>query len=173
MGLMLLSSCNGPAYKEQVNNTDWPFYGGNPAGNRYSDLGQINVENVDKLEVAWAYTASDSTSGGKGSGRIICQPIVVNGVLYGLGTKSRLFALNAATGKEIWSFQPPDNNSYRGLNFWESGDDRRIFYVAGAFLYAIDAKTGKLKAGFAENGRVDFHIGLEDSRPDARTLPAA
>src|SRR4051812_41540989 len=81
---------------------DYPVYGGNKAGNRYSPLTQINIGNVKNLQTAWIYFANDKpdTSNRNTSrpGEIQCQPIVVNGILYGISAELNLFALKAATG---------------------------------------------------------------------------
>jgi len=150
---------------------DYPVYGGNKAGNRYSPLLQITKDNVQNLELAWTYFANNEPdSSGKrpsGTGEIQCQPIVVNGILYGTSTELNLFAINAATGKQIWKFVPDlENqraNSNRGVAYWEEKNNKRIFYTAGSFLYAVDARTGQSISTFGENGIVDLHEGLAEN----------
>lgn len=129
-------------------------------------LDQINIENVRDLKVAWVYDAADSLDPGERQRRIKCQPVMIDGILYGLGAQSKLFALNAATGEELWEFVPDGSSTNRGLNFWQNGNDKRIFYVAGPYLYSIDATTGRLIPEFGEKGKVDFHTGLENERFD-------
>lgn len=148
--------------------TDWPNYGGNKAGNRYSALNQINLDNVKDLEVAWMYDASekpDPANPGRQRNRAIqCQPIVVNGVLYGTTPELKLFALKAGTGEQIWKFEPFKDdrlNSNRGVVYWESGSDKRILYTVGSSLYAVNAVTGKIVKSFGQEGRVDIHTGLQ------------
>lgn len=138
---------------------DWPVYGGNKAGNRYSPLKQVNVGNVNNLKVAWTYDAAVTKQGD-----IQCQPIVVNGILYGTTPDLNLFALNAGTGKEIWKFTPlksdrPHQN--RGVMYWEDGDDKRVLYSVSSGLYAVNAITGESVNSFGINGRVDLHAGLQ------------
>lgn len=156
-------------------NNDWPSYGGNKAGNRYSTLTQINTSNVKDLKVAWMYNAADSVVSGKRPREIEAQPIVVHGILYGTTPELKLFALNAATGKELWKFNPSAkaqgyNSASRGISYWEEGDDRRILYSAGTNLFAINADNGQPVAGFGNNGKVDLHIGLENDRYDVKDL---
>ncbi len=150
---------------------DYPVYGGNKAGNRYSSLDQINTGNVEKLKPAWIYNSSETGSGNEsmtnGSMGIQCQPIVVNGILYGTTSDLGLFALDAGTGLQIWKFQPvKDNrkfsmiNSNRGVVFWENVNDKRILYSSGSFLYAIHAENGKPVNSFGKSGMVDLHEGL-------------
>jgi quinoprotein glucose dehydrogenase len=147
--------------------SDWPSYGGNKAGNRYSYLQDINVQNVQHLQIAWTYDTGDDSAHNK-IGRnveIQCQPIMVNNVLYGTTPLLKLFAVNATTGKELWKFDPfqseePNLHPSRGVVYWESGEDKRILYTAGSFLYAVNAITGNLVKEFGNNGRVDLHEGL-------------
>lgn len=175
MGLLFLSSCINPDREkgkanEHRQDQDWPSYGGNKAGNRYSTLSQINTGNVQNLQVAWTYNAAEDSTENK-TGRameIQCQPIVVNGVLYGTTPMLKAFALQAATGKQLWKFDPftnkePRYHSNRGLMYWEDGNDHRIFYTAGPTLYALDAITGKPVVNFGVNGEVDLHEGLGDN----------
>lgn len=152
LGLLLLSACThkrGP-------DADWPVYGGNKAGNRYSTLKQINLDNVRDLTVAWTYDASDIKRG-----ETQCQPIEVNGVLYGTNSRLKLFALDAATGKRLWEFDPfrdtiPFFHQSRGLAYWEG----RILYSAGVNLYEVDATTGRAVKSFGASGKVNLHDGL-------------
>lgn len=149
---------------------DWPVYGGSRSGNRYSPLIQITKENVGGLNVAWTYDARDRTVGRVASRpkSIQCQPIVKDGILYGTTPELQLFALRGDTGEELWRFKPTrDPREYnisagRGIAYWENGDDRRILYTSGTYLYAVDVKTGRSIPDFGEEGRVDLHLGLED-----------
>ncbi|HEX5170183.1 MAG TPA: PQQ-binding-like beta-propeller repeat protein [Cyclobacteriaceae bacterium] len=148
---------------------DYPAYGGNKANNRYSPLTQINAQNVSSLRVAWMYFANnkpDSANLGAFNAREIqCQPIVVNGILYGTSAELNLFALNGGTGEQLWKFEPHAERLHpnRGVMYWESGGYKRILYTAGSFLYAIDALTGKPVTTFGDNGRTDLHAGLADN----------
>jgi quinoprotein glucose dehydrogenase len=141
---------------------DWTVYGGGPESIRYSALDQINRENVARLQVAWTYDTGDAFR----DSEMQCNPIVVDGVLYATTPKLRLIALDAATGKLLWSFAPPQaegafgKQRNRGVTYWAGGVDRRIFFAAGHWLYAVDARSGKLVPGFGEHGRVDLRQGL-------------
>ncbi|GAB3699021.1 hypothetical protein GCM10027592_24640 [Spirosoma flavus] len=145
---------------------DWPNYGGNKAGNRYSPLTQINTQNVTNLQVTWMYDASEKpdANGRRRDRAIQCQPIVVDGILYGTTPDLNLFALKAGTGEQIWKFEPSRNdrrNSNRGVVYWQSGSDKRILYTVGASLYAINAATGESISSFGTNGKADLHEGLQ------------
>ncbi|SEJ02555.1 quinoprotein glucose dehydrogenase [Dyadobacter sp. SG02] len=149
-------------------NADWLAYGGNKAGNRYSPLTQINPGNVSQLKVAWEYDAAKLPAGIAAPRRpmeIQCQPIIVNGILYGTTPHLSLFALKADTGEELWRFDPftggtPRFHANRGVMFWEDGGDKRILYTAGNHLCAVDAATGKLVQGFGDAGKVDLSEGV-------------
>jgi quinoprotein glucose dehydrogenase len=164
--LILLASCvskNDP-YK------NWNTVGGNPTGNKYSSLSQIDTSNVHSLKVAWTYHTGDADTAAHS--QIQCNPIIVNGVMYGTSPQQKLFAVDAATGKEIWKYKPFDSvpggkgfyfglNSNRGVAYWtDNAGDERLFYTAGPFLRAVDAKTGKAIDSFGVNGKVDLREGL-------------
>jgi quinoprotein glucose dehydrogenase len=137
-------------------NADWPAYGGGPSGTRYSGLKQINASNVSKLQVAWTYDTAD------GAGDPQTQPIVVEGVFYGLTPRHKLIALDAASGKLLWQFDSgiAGRGANRSVVYWSEGADRRIFTTVQSFIYAVDARTGKAIAGFGKNGRIDLREDL-------------
>lgn len=174
VGLLLLGSCVYSGREKNTSgsspqNADWPAYGGNPAGNRYSPLTQINPGNVKNLQLAWSYDTGENRNPHERGHEIQCQPIVVNGILYGTTPELKLFAVRAATGEPLWKFDPfadptkkPRFHAVRGVTYWEDGADKRLLYAAGPFLYAINAVTGEKVAGFGVNGEVDLHEGLGD-----------
>ena len=137
---------------------DWPVYLGDKAASHYSTLDQITPANVSRLEVAWTWHAGDARGS---STQIQCNPLVIDGVLYGTTPQLKLFALDAATGRELWRYEPAEANGVnRGLAFWTEGDDRRILFGAGHWLQAVDARTGRLIESFGDHGRVDLTEGL-------------
>ncbi len=140
---------------------DWRVYGGGADSIRYSALDQINRHNVHRLEVAWTFDTGDAVP----DWDMECNPIIVNGVLYATSPKLRVFALDAATGKLRWTFDPNQGQKVsrahnRGVTYWGDGEDQRIFFVARQYLYALDAKTGKPVDGFGDSGHVDLRQGL-------------
>jgi len=173
--LLLLACKNTPVeshFFSYSTGKDYPAYGGNNFNNRYSPLAQITKENVQNLQPAWQYMANDipDTTGGKPL-RIRetqCQPIVVKGILYATSAELNVFALKADTGQELWKFKPnlatpkQPGHANRGVTFWENGNDKRILYTAGYFIYALNALTGQPITSFGDSGRVDLHAGLQD-----------
>jgi quinoprotein glucose dehydrogenase len=151
---------------------DWPYYGGDPTQTRYSTLTQITRDNVKNLKVAWTYDTHDAFKGSE----MQCQPVVAHGVLYATSPTLRVFALDAATGKEAWSFdpyngvKPTSHTRIRGLMYWERGDDRRIYFAARHWLYALDARTGKPLTTFGQDGRIDLREGFEGRDPRALSV---
>jgi quinoprotein glucose dehydrogenase len=133
-------------------------YGGGPAQTRYSALPQIDRTNVKELAVAWTYDTGEA-------GAMQTQPVVVGDVLYGVTPSHKTFALNAATGTHLWTFDPGIRASgpNRGVMYWTDGSDRRVFAAAGSFLYAVDAATGTAIASFGTRGRIDLreHLGRD------------
>jgi quinoprotein glucose dehydrogenase len=142
---------------------DWPVHGGDPGHRQSSPLDQITRGNVASLKVAWTYRTGDS---GKGT-QIQCNPIVIRGTLYATSAKLKVFALDAATGKQKWIFDPFAAGGRlsalgvnRGVTYWEDGTDRRILATAGQRLYALNAETGRPIPTFGERGSVSLAEGL-------------
>ncbi len=156
---------------------EWPAYLGDKASSQYKSLDQINTENVHELEVVWTYDAGDAST--EGRSQIQCNPIMVGGLLYGSSPKLKIFAVEAETGKEQWVFDPSFEdpvglNTNRGVVYWEDGDDKRIIFTAGAWLYALDATTGKLVKDFGVDGKMSLKAELGDRASDlfvASTTP--
>jgi quinoprotein glucose dehydrogenase len=143
--------------------TTWKAYQGGAHSSQYSALDQINKSNVSQLEVAWTYPVA---------GNITFNPIVVDDVMYVQGTGNSIVALDAATGKELWSHANQGAIGARGLNYWESRDrkDRRLLYLNAGNLTAIDARTGETITSFGKNGRVDLRVALwRDARNPLQT----
>ena len=151
--------------------SSWGVFNGNSTANKYSSLDQIDTSNVRELKPAWEYHTGDVDTTARS--QIQCNPIIVNGVLYGTSPQLKLIALDAATGQQKWVFSPFDAihedrgmhfvlNNNRGVTYWTDGnEDQRIFYTAGPFLHAVNANTGKLVTSFGNGGKIDLHDGLE------------
>ncbi len=147
----------------------WATYKADANSSNYSPLNQITTSNVSQLQLAWTFNIHDKPAGSQ-PGKSECNPIIVDGVLYATSANQWAYAVDAATGKEVWSFDPLDGKQggevNRGLTYWENGDDKRILMSANNFLFALNAKTGKPISTFGENGKVDLKIGLRDAGKD-------
>ena len=143
-------------------NHDWAVYLGDNARAHYSPLTQINRSNVAGLKVAWSYDTGDR-------GEYQANNLIVRGVLYTPSPTRKVIALDAATGKELWKWDPvterpgAGGGRQRGLAYWENstGGEARIFTGVGNFLYALDPKTGTVIRSFAENGSLHLGTGAE------------
>ena len=141
-----------PASKKAASFT----YGGGPEGIRFSSLKQINCENVAQLQVTWIYDTAD------GPGDTQTQPVIADGVLYGVTPKHKIIALDAATGKLLWRFDSglSGRGPNRGVAVWAEGKDKRIFAAVQSYVYALNAATGKPILNFGAQGRIDLREGL-------------
>ncbi|MGD0732338.1 MAG: PQQ-binding-like beta-propeller repeat protein [Terracidiphilus sp.] len=147
------------------NTTDWPAYNGGLDGDHYSALTQINRANVNKLKVAWSFDTGEV-------GVLETNPLIVGQVLYAVTQSEKVFALDGATGKLKWKFDPgfKGTQPVRGLAYWTDGKQGRIFAGVMHFLYCLDADTGQPIASFGEAGRVDLR---KDLRGDYRLQSVA
>ncbi len=156
--LLLLISCSS----EEKPYTTWSVYRGDVGNTAYSALDEINTNNVSQLEVAWTYHTGDADSGNRST--IQNNPLVANRTMYVSSPKLKLIALDPTTGTERWKFDPFQGANATGVNrgvvYWEEKEDRRIYYSAGHFLYAVNADNGQLITDFGNSGRIDLRIGL-------------
>lgn len=156
---LLFIACGQPEKKY----LGWKIKGGTADGIQYSQLDQINKENVHQLKVAWSYQSGEADTINNRT-QIQCNPIVVDGVLYGTSPSLKAFAVDASNGNPLWKFEPGEANAglgaNRGVTYWEDGEDKRILYSFGEYLYAINALTGKKIEAFGTEGRVSLKEGL-------------
>jgi len=172
VSVMVTQSCGDTSQKLYEN---WEVYGGAKDASHYSSLTQIDTINVKQLQKAWIYHSGDAdTASGT---QIQCNPIVVDGILYGVSPRLKVFALDAATGEQQWIFDPGKAsfsdtgknagqahkfaNTSRGVTYWSDGKaDKRIFYTAGSLLICLNALTGMPVTDFGDGGMTDLHNGL-------------
>ena len=134
---------------------DWPVYGGQPEGDHYSPLLQINRGNVGRLREAWKFDSAEE-------GGLETSPIVVGRTLFAYTASQKVIALEASTGTLLWKFDSNIHSSQpaRGLAYWTDGKQGRVLAGVMHYLYALDAVTGKPIASFGEQGRIDLRKNL-------------
>ena len=153
---------------------EWPAYGNDPGGSRYSPLTQINRGNVSHLKVAWVFHTGDVSSGAKGMKRsgFETTPILVDGTLYLTTGYNRVIALDPRTGTQRWAYDPKidlhwsygDGLINRGVSTWLDPArapgkpcHRRVFEATlEARLIALDAATGAPCMDFGDKGQVSL-----------------
>jgi quinoprotein glucose dehydrogenase len=163
---ILMASCKSSAKNDHKS---WEVYGGSKENIRYSSLNEIDTSNVSQLNIAWTYHTGDAGD----MTQIQVNPIIIEGILYAVSPKLKLFALDAANGKEKWVFDPLDTtkvkggggyfmmNACRGVTYYSDGESaKRIFFAASSSLYCIDAGTGEPISSFGDNGKFDLHNDL-------------
>ena len=162
---MVFNSCSDSGENDY---SAWTSYGGTKDANRYSSIDQINLDNVANLKEAWIFNTGDKDTANRSE--MQCNPIVIEGTLYLTSSKMKLFALDPATGKQKWVFDPNTNSAEeigfginRGLMYWEDekGNDKRIFYGAASRLYAVNATDGSPVKEFGMNGSIELKEGLD------------
>ena len=163
LSLFFQLSCSPTERDKFQTGINWPIYLGGKHNSHYSPLDQINKTNVNQLEVAWEYHTGDADSEGKT--QIQCNPIIVDGIMFGSTPKLKIIALNASNGEKIWQFDPAVSTSFsmnvnRGVTFWEDGEDKRILFTAGPYLFALNAKTGYPVQTFGEFGKASLKSKL-------------
>ncbi|MGD9719755.1 MAG: pyrroloquinoline quinone-dependent dehydrogenase [Pirellulales bacterium] len=152
----------------------WRHYGGDHGHSRYAPLDQVNRRNVTQLEIAWRWESADAEIAKAdrrySPGQFKVTPLLVDGVLYASTGLSQVAAIDPASGKTLWVYDPksyergrPTNSGFqhRGLEYWTDGTAKRIIIATGGRqLVSIDVATGKPDPRFGEGGSVDLSAGL-------------
>lgn len=155
---------------------EWPSYGGDPEGMRYSRLSQISAGNVAKLKLAWQYGVKPANTDGSVPNRIVpsteAVPIMAAGLLFTPTVDHSIAALEPETGKEFWKYDLPGGVAapLRGVTYWPGNSQQaaRIFAgLSNGRLIALNAKPGKLIPGFGDEGVLDLRTGVTARFPDA------
>jgi quinoprotein glucose dehydrogenase len=152
---------------------EWPYVGSEQTHTKYSPAEDITAANVDQLEIAWEWEVGELPLPEYGTrpGSFETTPLMIDNVLYLSTMYTRVVALNAETGEELWAFDPrayeggprgsgPGGFKHRGVAFWREGDDARLFINSRDRLYAVDAGTGRLVTAFGDGGSVILTDGL-------------
>jgi len=174
--LGVLSACS-PVATQAIPDREWPSYGRDPGGTRFSPLAQVNRANVESLAVAWRYRTGEAEPRFATDEETLLEttPLMVDGALYLSTPLGRVMALDPATGAEKWVFDPAIDRTVgygdftnRGVSTWldpaaaaGSACRRRIFIATiDGRLIALDARDGKPCAGFGEQGTVALKTRL-------------
>jgi quinoprotein glucose dehydrogenase len=175
--LSVLITCSPPPSRSDEPGPGWPVVAGSQGGGHFTPLTQITAENVSQLHEAWVYHTGDYSPGAPGHRATTFEatPILANAMLYFCTPYNRVIALQAATGKLIWSHEPEPqlDRAYskqhslicRGVSYWQEPTpdanracQTRIFQgVLDGRLEALDAHTGALCADFAGGGVIDLN----------------
>lgn len=183
--LLALAACSPPATTPiaRAADVDWPHYGGDAGGQRFSTAAQITPQNVRGLKVAWTHSTGEMARHGAELEHASFEdtPILAGGRLYVCSQFNAVSALDPGTGKALWTFDPkidpkiryPNKNVCRGVTYWRDAEApadaacaARIFLPTDdRRLIALDAATGTPCAGFGQGGTVDVGAGLKLERP--------
>jgi quinoprotein glucose dehydrogenase len=151
---------------------EWPAYGNDQGGTKYSPLAQVNRDNVARLQTAWQWKTGEGPlpQFGTNPGAFENTPIMIDNVLYLSTPYNRVVALDAESGRELWSYDPkayedgaPASGQgfvHRGVAAWRDGDRLRIFMNSRYHLICLDAKTGQPVESFGDHGKIDLSEGL-------------
>ena len=146
---------------------EWPYVGSEQTQTKYSAADDITTANVDELEIVWKWEPNEMPLEEYGTrpGPFQATPVMIGNVLYLSTMYTRVAALDAETGAELWTFDPgayeggpkgarPSGFLHRGVAWWSDGDAARIFLNSRDRLYAIDAATGEPVTDFGESGSI-------------------
>jgi quinoprotein glucose dehydrogenase len=168
--LLLAFSC--ALISQETRHVEWPYYGGDPGGSKYSPLTDINAANLGKLQIVWQWRHWETPLAEYGTtpGFFENTPLMIDGVLYVTTPYNSIAALDAESGKELWRF---DGEAYklgqvlsgsgwklRGTAFWRDGSKLRLLLNSRHRLFELDAQTGKPVTSFGDNGIVSLTNGL-------------
>jgi quinoprotein glucose dehydrogenase len=161
-----------------VKNGEWPHWGGDLAGTKYSPLDQITRENVKDLRIAWRWKPDNY--GPRADTNMEATPIMVGGVLYTTaGTRRAVVALDGATGETLWMYRLDEGvrgdtaprSVSRGVEYWTDGKEQRIILISKGYrLVSLDAKTGSPDPKFGKSGIVDLYEDFDQPLPKDGTI---
>src|SRR3954470_6612296 len=152
---------------------EWPYYGGDQAGTKWSAADDINRATAANLEIAWSWKPGEKPlpEFRTQPGSFENTPLMIDNVLYISTPYNRVVALDAESGRELWAYdprayeagQPPNGTGFvhRGVAAWRDGDKLRIFLNTRHRLICLDGRTGELVTSFGAGGAVDLVEGLK------------
>jgi quinoprotein glucose dehydrogenase len=169
--LLVLSACVLAA--ENRTASEWPTYGHDSGGQRFSPLTQVTPDNVTSLKAAWVYHMRPEGAlveqgfprGGRSSAAprfavSEATPLIIRGILYTTTPYHRVVALDAISGREMWTYHLPANDQaeLRGVEYWPGNRKeapRILFGTRNGKLIELDAATGEPVIGFGDHGMLN------------------
>ena len=146
---------------------EWPYVGAEQSASKYSPVADIDASNVEQLEIAWTWEPNElpNQEFRTRPGSFEAMPLMIDNVIYLSTMYSRVVALDAETGEQLWAFDPeawrtgpdggpPGGFKHRGVAVWGAGGDMRIFINSRDSLYALDAADGAPIPSFGDDGKV-------------------
>ncbi len=157
-----------PALPAAIKDRSWTAYKADAASTSYAAHDQINLKNVQQLQVAWTFYPNDAAEGSRFNGSQ-CNPIIVDGVMYTASARHRIYAIDAATGQQIWDFDPfdggPGGGAFRGVTYWEDEgvETKGSFLPAAMSCLPWMPIQARLFRAFGDSGRVSMNVGMRDN----------
>lgn len=153
---------------------NWTEYNGDKSGSKYSAAPLVTTKSAKNMTVAWEWSMPDNKlwqdNPDLRTWMNQSTPLAIDGIIYSSSPMSTVSAVDGATGKTLWTYDPeaytfgsPPNLGFisRGLTYWEKGKDKRIILgTADGYLVALNAKTGKPIESWGNDGRIDTTQGL-------------
>ncbi|MBI3047929.1 MAG: pyrroloquinoline quinone-dependent dehydrogenase [Acidobacteria bacterium] len=170
---LMVAASTAPVSGQHI---EWRSYSGDSGSTKYAAVDQINPSNVAKLRIAWRRPAVDPSLVKLDptltfSRNFRATPLMIGGVLYAPNGVGLVEAFHPQTGRTLWVQQPPAGgpetlrgDSTRGVAYWRSGTEERLFVQRGETLMALDPKTGRPYPGFGTGGAVSLRHGMEPYR---------
>ncbi len=169
----LLVACGSAAPPQErapaIDAADWPHYARDLGATKYSPLEQISAATIDDLEVVWAWESADYDLLARYPSTEVnpnyqVTPIKIGGRLYVATNMGQAVALDPATGRELWRYDPyraglradPSGRANRGVAFWSDGSRERVYLGSGQYLVSLDAATGLPDLQFGAAGTIDL-----------------
>ena len=179
VGMIVLAVAAPAGAQDRDATIEWPYVGGDQAHTKFSPADRITAANVDRLEIVWEWEPNELPLSEYGTrpGSFEATPLMIDGVLYLSTMYTRVVALDAETGAELWAFDPrayetgaagasPGGYKHRGVAVHGEGDDMRVFINSRVSLYALDARTGDLVTSFGDGGEVALTEGFPNEVSD-------
>ena len=143
-------------FNEKNNLDEWKRSHGNHSSNRFSNLSEVNLTNVENLDLVWKYKFNEIKRD------IQANPVIAEGKIFLPTTGNKIVSIDATNGKKIWEYEVDSTPARRGLVFSSNNNKSRIYFCAEKYLISLDAKNGQLDKSFGKSG-TRCQMGTETS----------